>query len=248
MRLNKLNRLLLLLSLLSLAALRSARAEDGSIFIDPSDPTLIRRTVIPFQSEILLHASELPDHSEAHPKVLFGEQQFSHLKASPDGSMLAFSVDGSLSDWSGLYKLADKSIQQVGLCFDAVAMDPYWSADGRRVVFQDQDPSGRAYLQVYDLDSQERCSLDGRAAKNKQFDFLNPWWDETGEKVYFRVEVNNQYRRSMGLKPLEVPSRIGEANVKCQGLVLRSVDKFMAEVPGSSIPQGTMALFSKSPL
>ncbi|MFO1464730.1 MAG: hypothetical protein U1F66_13255 [bacterium] len=239
----------IILTVLLVAGLgRKGRADEGAIFIDPSDPTLIRRTVIPFQSEILLRATELPMNSEAHPKVLFGEQRFSYVKLSPDGATLAFSVDGSLSDWNGLFRISDRSIRQVGLSFDAVALTPHWSPDGKRVAFEEEDPSGRRYLQVYGLDSEANCSLDGRMAKGRYLDFLNPWWDEAGEKIYFRVEVNNNYRRSMGLKPLSLPSRIGEAGLSCQNLVLRSVEKFMAEVPAKSIPQEAMALFPKSPL
>jgi len=223
-------------------------ADEGDIFIDPSDPTVIRRTVVPFASEILLRTSDLPASSEAHPNVLFGDQAFSYIKLSPEGTHLAFSVDGSLSDWSGIYEISSKQVRQVGLSFDSVALAPYWSVDGRRVVFEEEDSSHRRYLQVYDLSEGSRCTLDGRLAKGKFLDFTNPWWSETGDKVYFRVDVNNNYRRSTGLKPLTVPSRIGEANLQCQALVLRSVEKFMAEVPAKSIPQEAMVLFSKSPL
>ncbi len=231
-----------------MARVPSLAAADDPIFIDPSDPTLIRKAVIPFASEILLSAADLPAHSEAHPKVLFGDQRFSYLAVSPEGSHLAFSVDGSRSDWSGVYDLARKDLHQVGLSFDALALAPAWTADGRRVVFEEADPAGRRYLQIYDLEKRESCSLDLRTTKNKYLDLVNPWWNDTGEKIYFRVDVNNGYRRSMGLKPLTAPSRIGEADLQCQGLVLRSVEKFMAEVPASTIPREAMLLFSKSPL
>lgn len=236
------------LLVVGLARLAPLRAADDAIFIDPSDPGLIRKTVIPFASEIVLRASDLPTHSEAHPNVAFGEQRFSFISLSPDGSYLAFSVDGSLSDWSGVYDLGKKDLHQVALSFDAQALAPAWAADGRRVAFEEEDSVGRRYLQVYDLEKRESCGLDYRSAKNKYLNLLNPWWSETGDKVYFQVEVNNRYRRSMGLKPLAAPARIGEANVQCQELVLRSVEKFMAEVPAGNIPREALATLLKGPL
>lgn len=231
----------------STAALRSFAADDA-IFIDPSDSSIIRKTVIPFASEILLRASDLPANSEAHPNVVFGEQRFSFVSVSPEGTHLAFSVDGSSSDWSGVYDLETKDIHQVALSFDAEALAPAWSADGRRVVFEEMDSVGRRYLQVYDIQKRERCSIDYRVAKSKYLNLLNPWWGDTSEKVYFRVDVNNKYRRSMGLKPIAGPPRIGEANAQCQNWVLRSVEKFMAEVPASSIPREAMAVLPKGSL
>ncbi|MCC7345493.1 MAG: PD40 domain-containing protein [Deltaproteobacteria bacterium] len=221
---------------------------DDAVFIDPSDPAVIRRTVIPFASEVLLRASDLPTHSEAHPNVAFGEQRFSYISLSPDGSHLAFSVDGSLSDWSGVYDLGKKELHQVALSFDAQALAPVWAADGRRVVFEEEDSVGRRYLQVYDLAKRERCGLDYRSAKSKYLNLHRPWWSEAGDKVYFQVEVNNKYRRSMGLKPLTAPARIGEANAQCQELVVRSVEKFMAEVPDGNIPREALATLPKGPL
>jgi hypothetical protein len=68
---------------ISFLALPGVRADEASIFIDPSDPSLIRRTEIPFASEILLNAAELPEQSMSHPKILFGEQKFSYIEVSP---------------------------------------------------------------------------------------------------------------------------------------------------------------------
>lgn len=247
MRFKRVSISILALSLMSLIS-GPARAADDSIFIDPSDPTLIRKTVIPFASEILLRAADLPARSETHPNVAFGDQSFSFISVSPEGNYLAFSVDGSLSDWSGVYDFGKKDIHQVALSFDAQALAPAWSADGRRVVFEEEDSVGRRYLQVYNLEKREHCALDYRSAKNKYLDLLTPWWSDTGDKVFFQVDVNNKYRRSMGLKPLNLPVRIGEASAECQDLVLRSVEKFMAEVPTSSIPREAMVLFPKGPL
>ncbi|HKX11522.1 MAG TPA: hypothetical protein VJP40_00110 [bacterium] len=220
----------------------SAGADEAAIFIDPSDPALIRRTEIPLASTVLLNASELPTQSLSHPKILFGEQKFSYLQVSPDGQTLAFSVDGEASDWSGLYDLGSKKITEVSLSFDSKALAPYWSGDGRKVAFESEDPNGRRILRIYDVDQASICALDGRAAKNKYFDLHRPFWSDDGGKLYFQVDVNNAYRRSMGLKPIVAATRIGEAGVQCQGFVLRSVEKFMAEVPLKSLPPEAMAL------
>jgi hypothetical protein len=220
----------------------SAGADETSIFIDPSDPTLIRRTEIPFASTVLLNAAELPSQSLTHPKILFGQQKFSYLQLSPDGRTLAFSVDGEASDWSGLYDLNTKKISEVSLSFDSEALAPYWSGDGRKVAFESEEANGRRILRIYDVDQASICALDGRVAKNKYFDFHRPFWSENGEKLYFQVDVNNGYRRSMGLKPIVAATRIGEAGGQCQAFVLRSVEKFMAEVPLKSLPPEAMAL------
>ncbi|HCU23616.1 MAG TPA: hypothetical protein DF383_01260 [Deltaproteobacteria bacterium] len=212
-------------------------SNDGSIFIDPGDPTLIRRAVIPFESEILLRASELPTHSEAHPNAVFGTQIFSHLEVSPDGQALAFSVDGSLSDWSGLYFLATKTLRQVSLSFDAKALAPHWAIDGQRVVFEQEDSGRRHFIEIYDLGTEGSCRFDGRLAKNKYLDFLKPWWNGAGDKVYFEVHINNAYRRSLGLKPIKAAPRVGEIDAQCRNFILRGAQKFTAEFPAETLPQ-----------
>jgi hypothetical protein len=231
-----------------LLALPWGRADQAAIFIDPSDPTVIRRTEIPFVSEVLLSAADLPTQSISHPKILFGRQRFSYLKVSPDGRVLAFSVDGDSSDWSGLYELKSKKITEASLSFDSEALSPYWSSDGRHVAFECGEAAGRRVLRIYDVEQATLCTLDGRSAKNKYFNFYHPFWSESGEKLYFQVEVNNAYRRSMGLKPLTAATRIGEIGTQCQNLVLRSVEKFMAEVPRLSLPPEATALLPREPL
>ena len=222
--------------------LSAAGADEAAIFIDPSDPTLIRRTEIPFASTVLLSVADLPTQSLTHPKILFGRQKFSYLKPSPDGQVLAFSVDGVASDWSGLYDLKTKKISEASLSFDSEALAPYWTHDGRKVAFESEEANGRRVLRIYDVDQATLCSLDGRLAKNKYFDFHKPFWSEEGDKLYFQVDVNNTYRRSMGLKPVVAATRIGEVGPRCEGFVLRSVERFMAEVPLKSLPPEAMAL------
>jgi hypothetical protein len=231
-----------------LISVATAWADEPAIFIDPSDPGLIRRTEIPFASVVLLSAADLPPQSQAHPKILFGEQKFSYLKVSPDGQILAFSVDGELSDWSGLYDLETKKHSEVSVSFDSEALAPYWNGDGRKVAFETEEANGRRAIQIHDLDQASTCELDGIAAKNKYFNLHHPFWSESGDKLYFQVEVNNVYRRSMGRKPIKTPIRIGEAGVRCDKVVLRSVEKFMAEVPGQRLPPEATALLPQGPL
>ncbi len=223
-------------------SLASAGADEIAVFIDPSDPTLIRRTEIPFASTVLLSAAELPSQSLTHPKIFFGEQKFSYLQPSPDGQTLAFSVDGETSDWSGLYDLKTKKVTEVSLSFDSEALAPYWSSDGGKVDFECEEANGRRILRIYDVEQASICTLDGRVAKSKSIDLHRPFWSDNGEKLYFQVDINNVYRRSMGLKPIVAATRIGEVGGQCQGFVLRSVEKFMAGVPVKSMPPETMAL------
>jgi hypothetical protein len=203
----------------------------NTFFIDPQDSTLIRKMINASESELVLNASDLPDHSELHPGIHFTQQRFSYLAPSPDKTILAFSVEAGLHDWSGIYNLTTKEIKQLNLRFEAKALAPYWSGDGRFLAFEEEDSNRRRYLEIFDLEKETRCLLDGKVAKNKFLNFLQPWWSDQGDKIYFKVEVNNDYRKSLGLKPLKESSVLGEATSRCQKVVLRSVAKFMAEVP-----------------
>jgi hypothetical protein len=116
------------------------------------------------------------------------------------------------------------------------------------VAFEGEEANGRRVLRIYDLERASSCGLDGRSAKNKYFNFQHPFWSESGDKLYFQVEVNNAYRRSMGLKPIHAATRIGESGTQCDNLVLRSVEKFMAEVPRQPLPPEATAGLPQGPL
>ncbi len=216
-------------------------ADSDNIFIDPSDPTVIRRTIVPYESQIILKASDLPAQSALHQRVDFGEQVFTHIVLSPDNNSLAFSAQGALHGWNGIYNLKDKSIVQLTLRFESKALLPYWSHDGRYLAVEEEDSNKTRFFEIFDLEGGGQCTLNGRVAKNKFLSFLHPWWSREEDKIYFRVDVNDAYRKSLGLKPLKIGSRIGEANIHCQDVVLRSVAKFMAEVPSDPLPKDAMA-------
>ncbi len=95
---------------------------------------------------------------------------------------------------------------------------------------------GRRQIRVLDREGGGQCVLEGRGAKNKFLNFSDPWFSETGREFYFKAEVNDAYRRSLGLKPLRTPARIGEASWDCKKVALRPVSQFLAEHPMAALP------------
>lgn len=214
-----------------------AHAEESSdYFIDPSDPTLIRRARIPFESQVVLSAADLPQKSAVHAPVLFSGQKFSYLALSPDGNRLAFSVDGDNHDWTGLLDLTDGSVRQLTLNFDALAATPHWSTDGRFLAVEGEVGSERKRVTLVALEQGKECVLDGAALRNKFLNVSDPWWSEKGDKIYFKAEVNNAFRRSLGLKPMGAPAKIGEADLQCRRAALHPVSEFLAEYPTEILP------------
>lgn len=199
-------------------------AKPGDIFIDPKDPTAILREVDGGGTEPLLRSQDLPTESVLHP-VHFVSQHFTYLAVNPDKTILAFSVQAGDHEWSGLYYLSNKDIRQLNLRFEAKSMAPYWSKDSRYLVVEEEESNRRRFLEVFDLEKDDRCVLDGRLAKNKFMNFLEPWWSESGDRLFFKAEINNFYRKSNGLKPLKSSELIGEASPKCQRVVLKPAAK-----------------------
>jgi hypothetical protein len=222
-----------------------ASAKPGDIFIDPLDATLIRREIPGGQAEIIFRAQDLPTESSLHP-VHFGPQKFTFLAVNPEGTILAFSAQAGDHEWSGLYYLANKDIRQLNLRFESKSLAPYWSKDSRYLVVEEEESTGRRFLEIFDLEKDDHCVLDGRAAKNKFLNFLQPWWSEQGERIFFKAEINNRYRKSLGLKSLNLSETIGEANPRCQKLALKPLSKFLAEQPRETIPQETKVTLSPS--
>jgi len=221
-------------------------ADSPTIYIDPQDATVIRRTEIPFLSQVLLSISDLPVDSPQHEKVHFGQQKFSHISLSPDGSQIAFSVDGAVHDWAGVYDLNNKTIKEITLCFEGEVRAPFWSDAGNFIVIEENVPPHRRYLQVFDVENSKLCRLDGRRAKNKYLNFSEPWWNSAGDRIYFKVDYNNAYRKSLGLKAKKVSRQIGEAGPDCKKLNFYSVSEFMKKFPAQAQDYG-LAIRNKTP-
>lgn len=244
-------KILLLFCLIGMGLLgpsSQVEAKAGDIFIDPQDFTLIRRATGANESEVLLRAADLPSESVLHP-IRFGSQKFTYLAVNPDKTILAFSAQAGDHEWSGLYYLANKDIRQLNLRFESKSLEPYWSQDSRYLIFEEADSNRRRFLEVFDLEGDSHCVLDGKTAKNKFLNILQPWWSDSGDKIFFKAQINNYYRKSLGLKPQKMSGLIGEASPKCQKVVLRSGTKFMAELAPESMPDEARVLISpeKSP-
>jgi dipeptidyl aminopeptidase/acylaminoacyl peptidase len=161
---------------------------------------------------------------------------------SPDGALLAFTVDGTLHDWAGVFDFSNKKIKQVTLNFEKEALAPLWSPDGRFLAVEEKGNHEKRSLQVAAVGGGKACILDGRQARNKFMGFSKPWWDATGDKIYFITEYNNTFRQSLGLKPKKFPSRIGEASPHCGKPNFYAVSEFMEKFPEEARSHGVTAL------
>lgn len=210
------------------------RAQEASIYIDPVEPSQVVRTQPPFISEVFLKIQDLPKSSAAHPAVILENEKFISVVPSPDQKSLAFCVDARAHDWTGLVDVESGKVRQIGLSFEAEADHPAFSEDGRYLVLEENRSQGRSALQVYDLDTGNECDLDGRKARNKFLNFSEPWFSPKGDRLYFKVEYNNRYRKSLGLRPKQFPPRIGEASSDCGKVRYYSVAEFMEKFPDQS--------------
>ena len=226
-----------------------ARADEASIYIDPSDSTRILRTAIPFVPEVVLSASELPPSSHIHAPVPFNEQKFTYLAVSPDGSRIAFSVDADTHDWTGVHSLAARGVEQLTLCFESQALRPYWSTDGRYLVVEEAGAQDKRQLRVFDMVESTECVLDGVRLKNKFLNLSDPWWSGDGSEVFFKVENNDAYRRSVGLKALNTPAKIGESSWDCKKIAAHPVARFLADHPAEAPPEQVLSsLVTEAPV
>lgn len=224
----------------------SAEGWAQSIYIDPQDSKEIIQTQPPFISETLLSLNELPKNSLNHQSVQLNNQSFSYLSLSPDGKKIAFSVLGVLHGWSGIFSLKNKDIQQLTVCFEGETAAPHWSEDGRYLAVEEKQARNTRFIELFDIQQGDHCRLDGRAAHNKFLNFLEPWWSREGDKLFFKVQYNNVYRKSVGLKPKKYSSRIGEADLQCNKIKFYSVPEFMKKFP--DVPQNEIISQSEEKL
>lgn len=217
-------------------------AESESIFIDPSDASLIRKTLVPFESTILLSSRDLPKESEIHPGVRFGELKFSSIAPSPDGTSLAFVAADAQYAWAGIFSPANRKILQLNLLSGGEMLVPHWSEDENYLVVEVEEALGKKILQIFDLANVATCRIDGQRARDKYLSFSHPWWSLGGAKIFFRVEYNNVYRKSVGLRAKPIASRIGEADPHCQKIAYYSVANFMEKFPEDIPASESMAL------
>jgi len=224
---------------------RTLMAGPEDIFIDPSDPSVIRETEIPFQSKILLRASDLPQKSAIHSPVEFHDQYFTQVVPNPQGTELAIAIRAGSLTWSGIYHLDGHHIDQLSLHFDSESSQPYWSPDGKLLVVQEEDSSHRIDLEFYGQEDKNLCVLNGKSAKSKFLNLSEPWWNAGSDRIFFKAEISNAYRNSLGLKSIPTSPKIGEATPECQKVLLHPVAKFMAENPGAVLPPRVAASLSE---
>jgi hypothetical protein len=218
-----------------------AYGQVDTIFIDPENPGQLIRTQVPFRSEVLLKIQDLPQTSAAHPAVFLDNQKFTFISTSPDRQSLAFCVDAQLHDWTGTMNLVDHQIKQLGLSFESEAVNPNFSEDGRFLTLEEIQSQGRHSLEVFNLEKDTECKLDGRDARDKFYNFSDSWWSPEGDRLYFKVEYNNRYRKSLGLRSKSIPIRIGEATPECEKIRYYSIADFMQKHPGQ-LPNSDLAL------
>ena len=204
------------------------------IYIDPQESKAIVQTQPPFLSKTLLALEDLPQTSPDHQAIQFQNKSFTHLSLSPDGQKIAFSVAGVSHGWSGIFSLGSKDVQQLALCFEGKTAEPHWSEDGRFLAVEEKQARNTYFFELFDLQEGKQCRLDGRAARNKFLNFFEPWWSPKGDKIFFKVEYNNTYRKAVGLKPKKFSNRIGEADLNCKKIKFYTVKEFMKKFPEES--------------
>jgi Tol biopolymer transport system component len=182
----------------------------------------------------VLKIQDLPKTSAAHPAVFLENEKFTYITPSPDHKTLAFCVDAHANDWTGLVNLADGQVKQVGLSFEAEAAKPNFSEDGRYLTLEESQSQDRRGLEIFDLEKGTACRLDGRQARDKFLSFAEPWWSPGTDQIYFKVEYNNGYRKSLGLRPKPIANRIGEATPECGKVGYYSVAEFLQKFPDQS--------------
>jgi hypothetical protein len=99
-------------------------------------------------------------------------------------------------------------------------------------------------LEVFDLEKGTACRVDGRRVRDKFLNFSAPWWSPGSDTLYFKVEYNNRYRKSLGLRPKQFVHRIGEVNPECGRIRYYSVSEFIQMYPDQS-PYSELALQKK---
>lgn len=208
--------------------------------IDPEDATRITATEVPFQPKVLLAIGQLPKHIPPHPALLLENRSFTYVTLSPDEKALAFCVKGKEHQWTGLLDLPSSQIKPLALTFEGEAANPHFSEDGRYLTLEERRGPAQL-LEVFDLKGQSQCRLSGRKARDKFLNFSQSWWSPEGDRIYFKVEYNNPYRKSLGLRPKDIPARIGESGPDCGKIKYYSVGEFMEKFPTES-PYHGMAL------
>lgn len=206
-------------------------AQVQAIYIEPSQSEKILKTVVPYEPEEILSITDLPTQSRRHPGITLNHLKFIHLNLSPEKSALAFCVAGQEHTWTGLYQMGQDQVEELTLVFEGTAGLPYWSEDGRYLAVEEGGARRVKYLEIFDLVEDSHCRLRGRDLKNKFFNLVQPWWSVEEGAVFFKVEYNNFYRKSLGLKPKQRASRIGKANPQCGETDLYTVKEFMEKYP-----------------
>jgi hypothetical protein len=220
-----------LMVLTGLAHSSLAQSRSDIIFIDPEDPSQLIRTQIPFNPQVLLKTKDLPHTIAAHPAVYLENERFTFIVSSPDHKTLAFCVDAQIHDWTGLLDLASGAVKQLGLSYESEAGHPNFSEDSRYLSLEESQSQGRKGLEVFNLENGTECRLDGRQARDKFLNFSDIGWSPEGDRMYFKVEYNNNYRTSLGLRPKQFPTRIAEATPECGKVRYYSVAEFMEKHP-----------------
>lgn len=206
-------------------------AQEDSIFIDPIDAKNIYRVQIPFQVEVLFSVEQIPEQHPKHEALYFTEQKFSKIALAPEGKRLAFIVDAIPHDRVGIFDLEQKQWQELDFFLEGKSLKPFWSKEGQFLVVEGRLPIERKILEVFDMEAGETCRVEGKGLGRKFLNFSRAWFSEDGSSLFFRVDYNNAYRKKVGLRRREIPPRIGQTNLQCEGLKMYSVKEFMERFP-----------------
>ena len=116
-----------------------------SIYIPGDNPTVIRS-----EKGIILSIEELPKESSIAKGFKLSNQSFSHVALSPDCKKVAFSVRGSVHDWTGLLILQSGEIKQLTFIYGGAAGKLYWSPNSEYLAIENRYGSGLRKIDIVD--------------------------------------------------------------------------------------------------
>ena len=153
-------------------------------------------------SDVLLTLADLPKESTYEEGLKLDSKRFVTAVLSPsDKNLMAFSVQGETTAWSGLYNLESKEIRQFNILKKGMeAGEIYWAPDGRAVVLEDiaLSPNPHRFLTLVGITDRSTFSYiaDGvyeddtyTGAKDAVLDLYDPVWNGDSESFFFTVRI-----------------------------------------------------------
>jgi len=164
-----------------------AKLEEANIkevFISEDSTSIIARRM---DSSIftLLAINDLPKESSIAEGLYLNSKIFSYVKLSPNKSLIAFSAHGNVNDWSGLFYLETKKIEELIFLHNGKTGNLFWSPNSDYIAIENYYASGLKGIEIIPIYTKKRFSPGIGKLKNEYFDknlggieTFNPVWIE----------------------------------------------------------------------